>query len=137
MHKFLQLGGPTMANLQLANNLKKYREANGYTQDYVSMKLNISRQAYSNYERGKRNPDVDLLVKLSNLYDITLNQLILIPFSQRNLQIKERNSYTTTAKVEDSGETVFLSHDEISFLLKFREAETEQKHVITTILNTK
>lgn len=126
-----------MANLQLANNLKKYREANGYTQDYVSMKLNISRQAYSNYERGKRNPDVDLLVKLSNLYDITLNQLILIPFSQRNLQIKERNSYTTTAKVEDSGETVFLSHDEISFLLKFREAETEQKHVITTILNTK
>ena len=125
-----------MANLQLANNLKKYRETNGYTQDYVSMKLNISRQAYSNYERGKRNPDIDLLVKLANLYDITLNQLILTPFSQKDRQIKEVNLYTTSCIVESEG-TLFLSKEEASFVLKFCEAKSEQKYVITTILNTK
>ncbi len=125
-----------MANLQLAGNLKKYRVANNYTQDYVSMKLNISRQAYSNYERGKRNPDIDLLVKLANLYEITLNQLILIPFSQKKTRIKESNPYMISGKVENRDETLFLSHEEATLLLKYREAKSEQKYVITTILNT-
>lgn len=135
--KFLQLGGLIVANLQLAGNLKKYRVANNYTQDYVSMKLNISRQAYSNYERGKRNPDIDLLVKLANLYKITLTQLILIPFSQKNPRIKEENPYTIYSKVENCEETIFLSQEEVSLLLNYREAKTEQKYVITSILNSK
>lgn len=126
-----------MANLQLAGNLKKYRVANNYTQDYVSMKLNISRQAYSNYERGKRNPDIDLLVKLANLYNITLTQLILIPFSQKTQQIREENSYTIHGEVIDHDETIFLSQEEVSLLLNYREARSEQKYVITSILNTK
>lgn len=126
-----------MANLQLAGNLKKYRVANNYTQDYVSMKLNISRQAYSNYERGKRNPDIDLLVKLANLYKITLTQLILIPFSNKKPQIKETNPYTIHGKVENCEETIFLSHEEIALILNYREAKKEQKYVISSILNTK
>lgn len=137
--KFLQLGGLIVANLQLASNLKKYRVANNYTQDYVSMKLSISRQAYSNYERGKRNPDIDLLVKLANLYKITLTQLILIPFSNKTkkTQIKETNPYTIHGKVENCEETIFLSHEEISLVLNYREAKKEQKYVISSILNTK
>lgn len=126
-----------MANLQLAGNLKKYRVANNYTQDYVSMKLNISRQAYSNYERGKRNPDIDLLVKLANLYKITLTQLILIPFSNKKPQIKETNPYTIHGKVENCEETIFLSHEEVALILNYREAKKEQKYVISSILNTK
>lgn len=126
-----------MANLQLAGNLKKYRIANHYTQDYVSMKLNISRQAYSNYERGKRNPDIDLLVKLANLYKITLTQLILIPFSQKNPRMKESHPYTVTGKVDTGDDTIFLSHEEVSLLLKYRVAKQEQKYVISSILDAK
>lgn len=126
-----------MANLQLASNLRKYREANGYTQDYISLRLNISRQAYSNYERGNRNPDIDLLIKLCNLYEITLNQLILEPFSHRTRQIKDANNYSVSGTVPDLEETLFLSREEASFLLKYREAEEEKKYVIATILDAK
>ncbi|MEE1086952.1 MAG: helix-turn-helix transcriptional regulator [Schaedlerella sp.] len=123
-----------MANLQLADNLKKYREINGYTQEYVSMRLNISRQVYSNYERGKRNPDIDLLVRLANLYGITLNQLILVPFSKRTSMIKETNSYTTSCLINEE-DTLFISRDEALILLKYREAKKEHQFVINTILN--
>ena len=56
-----------MTSLQLTKNLYNYREAHNYTQEKVSKYLNITRQAYSNYETGKRDPDVRLLVKLSEL----------------------------------------------------------------------
>lgn len=137
MHKFQYPGGLTVANLQLASNLRKYREANGFTQDYISLQLNISRQAYSNYERGNRNPDIDLLIRLCNLYKITLNQLILEPFSQKNLHIKESNDYSVSGTVYHSEETLFLSYEEAQLLLKYREAEKEKKYVIETILYAK
>lgn len=124
-----------MANLQLASNLKRYREENGYTQDYVSLHLNISRQAYSHYERGSRNPDVDLLIKLCNLYKISLNQLILEPFSKKNLHNKDSKKYSIPGNVSDSEETLYLTKEEATLLLKYRESRKEMKFVITTILD--
>ena len=78
-----------MANLQLTKNLYEYRKANALTQKDVSEYLNISRQAYSNYETGKRDPDLGLLVKLSELYEISLNQLIVDSFRSSTLMFRE------------------------------------------------
>ena len=49
-----------MANIQLAENLRRLRTDHDYTQTQIGDKLNISRQAYSNYETGKRIPDLDI-----------------------------------------------------------------------------
>ena len=38
--------------------------------------LNISRQAYSNYETGNRSPDLETLVKLCNFYRLTLDEMV-------------------------------------------------------------
>ena len=38
--------------------------------------LNISRQAYSNYETGKRTPDLDSLLFLARCYRISLDALV-------------------------------------------------------------
>ena len=65
-----------MANIQLAYNLKRYREAYGFTQQALAERISISRQAYSNYETAKRDPDLDLLTKLCEVYSITLDQLV-------------------------------------------------------------
>ena len=43
--------------------LKEIRKKKGYSQVKVSLELNISREAISNYENGKRSPDIDMLVK--------------------------------------------------------------------------
>lgn len=53
-----------MSNIQLVENLYRLRKAHHYTQQEISDLLNISRQAYSNYETSKRTPDLDSLMRL-------------------------------------------------------------------------
>ena len=65
-----------MATIHLAQHLKELREANRYTQDYVSSQLNIERPTYSNYEIGKRMPPLDLLVDIADFYQISLDSLV-------------------------------------------------------------
>ena len=45
-----------MANIQLADNLRRLRKQYNYTQAQIGEKLHITHQAYSNYETGVREP---------------------------------------------------------------------------------
>lgn len=71
-----------MANVQLVDNLRRLRDEHNYTQLQLSKKLNISRQAYSNYETGKRIPDIETLLRLTDIYGISLEDLIARPFTR-------------------------------------------------------
>jgi len=62
--------------MNLENRLKELREQHNYTQDDVAGFLNISRQSVSKWELGKGYPDIDNLRRLSDLYKISLDQLI-------------------------------------------------------------
>lgn len=126
-----------MANIQLIHNLKLYRDAHGYTQEGLSKELNISRQAYSNYELGKRDPNLDLLIRLCKIYDITLDQLVHRPPTSCNLMIREANTPYTTAERTDSGDTLYLTVEEVVLLLNYREADEETRHIIDRLLQTK
>ena len=50
--------------------LRDLRERNHFTQAFVSSKLNIGRATYSNYERGKRTPSLDLIMDLAAFYKV-------------------------------------------------------------------
>ncbi len=65
-----------MSNIQLAANLQRLRKDHHFTQTQFSKKLNISRQAYSNYETGKRIPDLDIIIRIANIYHICLRRLV-------------------------------------------------------------
>ena len=62
------------------NMISKYlrflRKGHNYTQDDLAKKLNISRQAVSKWETGTAIPDLEVLLKISKLYDITINDLL-------------------------------------------------------------
>lgn len=62
-----------METSKLAQQLKKLRNANNYTQKYVSDYLHITRSAYSNYERGSRTPSYEIISSLAVLYQISPN----------------------------------------------------------------
>ena len=59
-----------------AKYLQFLRKSHGYTQDDLSQKLNISRQAVSKWETGTTIPDLETLLKLSKLYHITINEIL-------------------------------------------------------------
>lgn len=70
-----------MSELKLAVNMRILREVYGYSQDDVSSLLHIARQTCSNYERGRRIPDVLTIVKIAALYGITVDQLLFGDFT--------------------------------------------------------
>lgn len=59
----------------IQNVLKELRLQNKYTQGYIANYLCITQQAYANYENGKRLPDIEKLIMLADLYNISLDIL--------------------------------------------------------------
>lgn len=56
--------------------LKYLRKLNNYSQQRLSNKINISRQAYSLYETGKRVPNLETLVSITQLYNVSIDFLV-------------------------------------------------------------
>ena len=52
------------------------RRKKGYSQLKVAMDLNISREALSYYENGKRSPDINMLLRLSDYFNVSIDYLI-------------------------------------------------------------
>lgn len=70
-----------MSESYLADNLRSLREAKKYSQKYISEQLHIARQTYTVYESGNRVPDISLICKLADIYDVSLDQLVLTDLS--------------------------------------------------------
>ena len=56
--------------------LREIRLQKGVTQLKVAMDLNISREALSYYETGKRSPDLQMLIIMSEYFDVSIDYLI-------------------------------------------------------------
>lgn len=52
------------------------RKARGYSQQKVAMDLSISREALSYYENGRRSPDIAMLRKMSEYFNVSIDFLI-------------------------------------------------------------
>ncbi|MBQ5995673.1 MAG: helix-turn-helix transcriptional regulator [Clostridia bacterium] len=56
--------------------LREIRKKHNLNQQKVAMDLNISREALSYYENGKREPSLSLLVNMSDYFNVSINYLI-------------------------------------------------------------
>lgn len=56
--------------------IRKNRNSKGFSQDYVAAKMKISQTTYSRIESGKIKIDVDRLVELSKVLEVSPNQLL-------------------------------------------------------------
>jgi len=83
----------------LSENLKFYRKKCGYTQEEVAEQLHIVRQTLSKWEMGVSVPDADLLVKLAQLYDVSVNELLGITIVET--QSKEEEIAKELAKLNE------------------------------------
>jgi len=61
-------------------NLAYFRKMNGLSQSEVANKLNITRQAVSQWETKKSSPDIDKILDLAKLYNVDVKELLSSPF---------------------------------------------------------
>ena len=63
----------------LHETLKDLRKKKGYSQEEAASRLNVVRQTVSKWEKGLSVPDADMLVKLAELYEVTVGELLGAP----------------------------------------------------------
>ncbi len=56
--------------------LKLIRKKKNLNQLKVAYDLNISREALSHYENGKRSPNIEMLVAMSKYFNVSIDYLI-------------------------------------------------------------
>lgn len=123
-----------VSNIQLAVNLRRLRLDNNYTQKQIAEMLNLSRQAYSNYETGKRIPDLDLLIRIADIYSVTLEQLITQTCTGEGV-INETPGPYFNGKLYDGNDSIYLTGEEVKLLTKYRNAAEDDRRLIRKVLN--
>ena len=75
--------------MEIGNQIKKYRNELGLSQEELADKIFVTRQTISNWENEKNYPDIKSLVMLSNLFGISLDNFVKGDLEEMKKQIKE------------------------------------------------
>ena len=62
--------------MNLSSQIKRYRKELSLSQDELAEKIFVSRQSISNWENDKTYPDIKSLLLLSEVFQVSLDQLI-------------------------------------------------------------
>lgn len=62
--------------MELNERLRELRKKAGYSQEELAEELNISRQAVSKWENGTANPDINNLIQLAKLYQVSTDYIL-------------------------------------------------------------
>lgn len=62
--------------MSFGTNLKKIRQDNDLTQEDLAKKINTSRSNIANYENDKNMPSIDILEKLSKIFNCSIDYLL-------------------------------------------------------------
>lgn len=108
--------------------LRELRIYHGYKQKDISSFLNITSQAYSNYENNKRTPDVETMRKIALFYHLTIDKLISYRFTR---QIEESGNYmaerTLYRGVSDNGVTIPMTAKQAKMITDILSLPEEQQ----------
>ena len=88
--------------MTLGEKLAELRQKSGLSQDRVAELLGVSRQAVSKWERDEAKPDLDNIVNLSNIYNVTTDYLL--KEKQEKIQEEKKEStytYKSSSVFED------------------------------------
>lgn len=103
-------------NIKIGENLKQLRKAKDITQEELADFLGISFQAISKWERGDSFPDITMLPALSNLFEVSVDELIGMD------QIRNRENLTK----------VFNTAKELEVENKYKDAIELMRNALKT-----
>lgn len=74
----------------LANNIAELRKINNMTQSELAEKLNYTDKAISKWERGESTPDIESLSAISEIFGLTIDQLLNESFNKEKALKEEK-----------------------------------------------
>lgn len=101
----VQTGGQVLFKrgdkMSFSEKLQKLRKDKGLSQEQLAELLNVSRQAVSKWESGQTYPEIDKLIKLSDLFNVTLDELVRDRNTENNSNIQDGNKESDEYRESD------------------------------------
>lgn len=63
--------------MEVGNQIQKLRQDNNLTQEQLAEKLSVSRQSVSKWELGQSVPELEIIIAMSKLFNISTDELLL------------------------------------------------------------
>lgn len=117
-----------MDRISIGKRIKYERERLGLSQEDIGNNLSVSKQCISGWENGRNMPDVISMYKLSQIFKVTIEEM-LASISSENLEIEDSASQNTA--------TIMLTDKELKIISKLRLMPPEKKHAIETLFGVK
>lgn len=105
----------------MVENLRLLREEQHLSQQKLAEMLNMSQQTVFKYEKTPNEPDISTLIKLADIFDVTVDYLI------GNSEIKEKNVKLNA---------VMLTERETDHIRHWRELPEEIKNTIDALIES-
>ena len=100
----------------LHHRIVELRKSKKITQEGLSSKIGVSRSALSQYELGSRQPDYDIIKRMAEYFEVSIDYLL----GNSESQIKESLQYLSDDQVLEAAEIFSrLSKEERANLLDF------------------
>lgn len=112
----------------IGKRLKELRKQNKKTQDEVADRLKISRARYSHYENDRHEPDTELIRKIADMYQTTVDYIMGLtdsPSPQESV-----NSPALEAILDDE----ILDEETKRLALKLKSLSPEQQKIIDSLI---
>lgn len=93
--------------MNFGEELKRMRQQKNLTQEQFAMRLNVTRQAVSNWENNKNLPDIGMLILISDVFHVSLDLLIKGEDNMNNM---------TKKVIQDGSETKKSKYNMISIV---------------------
>ena len=81
--------------MKIGEKIKIIRENKKMSQENMAKSLHVSYQAVSNWERGKSYPDISNIIMISDLYSISLDELIREDKNYKDILLEKKVSSIT------------------------------------------
>ncbi len=111
--------------------LVELRKNSRMTQEELGARLGVVKSTIANYESGYRKPDDEILIKLSNIFDVTVDYLLGV---ENNTALSYGGSEGKTIRADEFIYALFkeaetLSETEKAAILAMAKFYNEQKNI--------
>ena len=80
--------------MKFCEKLQKLRKEKGYSQEQLADLLDVSRQSVSKWESGTTYPEMDKLLSLCKIFNVSLDELTNDEISDKNIMDKKKNNFS-------------------------------------------
>lgn len=110
--------------MNLGEKIKRLRKEKNLSQEQLAKMLNVSRQAISKWESGSTYPDISNLVLLRDIFDITLDNLIIDEIKDSD-KIKNSKTLSNNSKELENKEDFQSIEDNKNLNIQCKSLEDE------------